>query len=343
MIDYSAQASGLSCPGGAQPLPAVERINGDPSRCLAPEVSTMWVHLLGTAAGGGFPQWNCNCTNCRSARAGRARPRSQSCVAVSPDGQSWFLLNASPDLRAQIESFAPLRPGGAGRGTAVEGILLTNAELDHTLGLFLLREGEHLAIRATPAVRRTLADGLALTTVLARYCPVDWIEPPVELGPLSRRDGTPSGLRYAAFSVPGQPPRYLDGRSAPAAGAHVGYRIVDPATGGRLAFLPDVAALDEALFATLRDCDALLFDGTFWSQDEMRSMGVGTATAADMGHLPIGGSEGSLAQLAELPCGLKIYIHINNTNPILLEDSAERLAVEAAGVAVGYDGWDFSL
>jgi pyrroloquinoline quinone biosynthesis protein B len=273
----------------------------------------------------------------------RARPRSQSCVALSADGRSWFLLNASPDLRMQIESFAPLRPGGAVRGTAVEAVLLTNADLDHTLGLFLLREGERLAIHATRTVRRALTEGLALPAALASYCGADWIEPPAELTPLGRRDGTPSGLRYAAFLVPGKPPRYRNGRAAPVAGDSVGYRIVDEATGGRLAFLPDVAALNEAVLAALRDCDAVLFDGTFWSQDEMRSMGVGTASAADMGHLPVGGPDGSLARLADLPAGLKIYIHINNTNPILLDESPERLAVEAAGVAVGYDGWDFSL
>ena len=303
----------------------------------------MRVHLLGTAAGGGFPQWNCNCATCRGARAMRARPRTQSCVALSADGRSWFLLNASPDLRVQIESFAPLRPAGSVRGTAVEGVLLTNADLDHTLGLFLLREGERLAIHATRTVRRALAEGLALPAVLASFCRADWIEPPAELAPLCRRDGTPSGLLYAALSVPGKPPRYLDGRAAPSAGTSVGYRIVDEATGGRLVFLPDVAALDEAVLAALRDCDAVLFDGTFWSQDEMRSMGVGTASAADMGHLPVGGPDGSLVRLAELPVSLKIYIHINNTNPILLDESPERRAVEAGGVAVGYDGWDFSL
>jgi pyrroloquinoline quinone biosynthesis protein B len=225
----------------------------------------------------------------------------------------------------------------------VEGILLTNADLDHTLGLLLLREGERLAIHSTLSVRRALAEGLALPAALATYCWADWIEPPAELASLCRRDGMPSGLLYAAFSVPGKPPRYWNGRAAPSAGACVGYRIVDEATGGRLAFLPDVAALDEAVLAAVRDCDALLFDGTFWSQDEMQSMGVGAASAAEMGHLPVGGPDGSLVRLAELPVSLKIYIHINNTNPILLDESPERRAVEAGGVAVGYDGWDFSL
>lgn len=305
----------------------------------------MRVCLLGTAAGGGFPQWNCNCAVCRGMRAGtvRARPRSQSCVALSADGRSWFLLNASPDVRMQLESFPPLLPCGGVRDTPIEGILLTNADLDHTLGLFTLREGGRLAVHAAPVVRRALEGGLVLGRVLRCYCRVDWHEPPGEPAPLRGRDGTPSGLRYAAFPIPGKPPRYLGGRVASAPGDSIGYHFEDEATGGRLVFMPDVAALDEVALARMYDCDALLLDGTFWSDDEMRARGAGDASAADMGHLPVGGPDGSLARIIDLPIGRKIYIHINNTNPMLIEDSPEARAVGAAGAEVGRDGMELFL
>jgi pyrroloquinoline quinone biosynthesis protein B len=306
----------------------------------------MRVRLLGTAAGGGFPQWNCNCANCRAARAGtgRAQPRTQSCVALSADGRRWFLLNASPDVRIQIESFPPLLPAPeAARGTGVAGVLLTNADLDHTLGLLILREGRPLPIHATPAVRRSLSGGLLLDSVLDCYCGVEWHEPPTELAPLPAADGAPSGLRYAAFALPGKPPRYREQAAAPTGGDCIGYRFVDEATGGRLICLPDAAALDAPALAQLRDCDAFLLDGTFWSENEMQTMGAGTTPASRMGHLPVGGPNGSLARIAPLPVPRKIYVHINNTNPMLLADSPERAEVEAAGVAIGWDGMEIAL
>jgi pyrroloquinoline quinone biosynthesis protein B len=249
-------------------------------------------------------------------------------VALSSDYRHWFLLNASPDLRAQVESFPPLLPRGAVRGTGIEGVLLTNADLDHTLGLFLLREGEALAVHATAAVRQSLTEGLNLAAVLACYCGVNWHVPPAELLPLPRRDGSPSGLRYLAFAVPGKPPRYRECRAEPSSGDTVGYRFQDELTGGRLVFVPDVAALDDGVLARLDDCDAILLDGTFWSEEEMRIAGVGGLGASAMGHLPVGGLRGSLGQIARLPARHKIYLHVNNTNPMLLEGSPERQAVE---------------
>jgi pyrroloquinoline quinone biosynthesis protein B len=306
----------------------------------------MRVRLLGTAAGGGFPQWNCNCANCHQVRQGRAGllPRTQSCVALSADGQKWFLLNASPDIRLQIETFAPLLPSaGTTRGTGIDSVLITNADLDHTLGLFILREGYPLTIHATPAVRAALADGLALDAVLSCYCGVEWRTPLETPAPLLTTDGEPSGLSYQAIALPGKPPRYREKDAAPAPGDCIGYRFVDERTGGRLVFMPDVAALNVAAQEHLRSCDALLMDGTFWSDSEMQQTGAGSASAARMGHWPIGGPEGSLALLAQLPIGRKIYMHINNTNPILQPDSPEHKAVEAGGCEVGYDGLEFTL
>lgn len=305
----------------------------------------MRIRFLGTAAGGGVPQWNCNCPLCREARVpgGRVRPRTQSCVAVSADGHRWFLLNASPDLRAQIESAPPLQPpAGRTRGSPIEAVLLTNADLDHTLGLLLLREGEKLRVHATPAVRGSLTQGLALPATLGSFCGLEWIDPPSDIAPLPGRGGSRSGLLYRAFGLGGRPPRFAK-QPAFLAGHTIGYRIVDERTGGSLLFLPDVAALDDTLRNRLSDCDALLFDGTFWSEHEMQESGTGNLPAAGMGHVPVSGPLGSLKVLAELKVKHKIYVHINNTNPMLFEDSPERAAVVAAGCQVASDGMEISI
>ncbi len=304
----------------------------------------MRVRLLGTGAGGGFPQWNCNCQNCRGVRTGalQALPRTQSSVAISPDSRRWFLLNASPDVRIQIESFAPLLPDlDRIRGTAVEGVLLTNADLDHVLGLLILREGFRLHVCATARVRQALSQGLDLDSVLEHYCGVSWREPPLEISPLLDVDGKTTGLLYCAVPVRGKPPRYMvQGASS---GDVIGYRFVDESTGGRLLFMPDVAALDDSTLEEMRNCDALLIDGTFWSENEMLQMGVGEDSASRMGHLPVGGPDGSLAKITSLPTPHKIYIHINNTNPMLIQHSVECAAVEAAGVQIGWDGMELTL
>ena len=304
----------------------------------------MQIHLLGTAAGGGVPQWNCACAVCCEARRpnGRVRARTQSSVAISADGRSWFLLNASPDIRAQIESFQPLQPSpGPGRNSPIQAVLLTNADLDHSLGLMLLREGETLRIHATRNVRQALNEGVSMEPALASFCGTDWVEPPLEPAPLRQRDGSPSGLTYQAIPLPGKSPRFL--KSKTTEGNVVGYRISDSRTGGRLLFLPDVATLNETILRWLPECDALLFDGTFWSETEMRDLGLGTLAAADMGHAPISGASGSLKVLAELKVRHKIYTHLNNTNPVLIEDSREAAAVTAAGCVVGRDGMELEL
>ena len=305
----------------------------------------MHVRLLGTAAGGGFPQWNCGCLNCEGVRRGtiRARPRTQSSAAISADGRRWFLLNASPDIRVQIESFDPLLHHGTVRGTAIHGILLTNADLDHTLGLFMLREGGRSIVHATPSVQRTLDEGLHLTQVLDSYGGVEWRRPPAELAPLACADGRSSGLSYAAFPVPGKLPRYREDRAAASEQDTVGYVLADDFTERRLVYLPGLDAIGRDVLTHLQDADALLLDGTFWRDDEMQIAGAGSASARAMGHLPVGSEDGSLSTMASLPAARKIYVHINNTNPMLREDSPERRAVENAGAEVGWDGLEFTL
>ena len=306
----------------------------------------MRIHLLGTAAGGGVPQWNCNCDVCREARSGsgRVRPRTQSSVAVSADGRHWFLLNASPDIRAQIENFPPLHPSGNKlRNSPIEGVLLTNADLDHSLGLLLLREGEKVLVHAAKPVQIALTQGISIAPTLHFFSGSEWIQPPSAPEPLPRRDGSASGMSYEAIPLSGKPPRFMKGKAAPSTTNTVGYRITDEQTGRRLLFLPDVAEANENISRLFSECDALLFDGTFWSENEMRERHVGTLAAAEMGHLPISGEKGSLNVLANLRIKHKIYTHINNTNPILIEDSPESVAVKAAGCIVGQDGMEIEI
>ena len=305
----------------------------------------MRIRLLGTAAGGGVPQWNCNCPICREARSGtgRVQPRTQSSVAISVDDQRWFLLNASPDICVQIEAFKPLQPSSVAiRGSPVQSVLLTNADLDHTLGLFLMREGEQLLVHATESVRNSLTQGISLSSTMAAFCGIQWINSPSELSPLLNRDGSESGILYQTVSVGGRRPRFSLTTSQ-AMDPVVGYRFIDQKSRGRLLFLPDVAVLDGKLNHLLTECDVLLFDGTFWSEDEMKQRGAGTLAASEMGHVPISGAGGSLQVLGQLDLKHRIYVHINNTNPILLEDSTERAAVLATGCMIGNDGMEFYI
>ncbi|HEU4641299.1 MAG TPA: pyrroloquinoline quinone biosynthesis protein PqqB [Gemmatimonadaceae bacterium] len=300
--------------------------------------------LLGTAAGGGFPQWNCWCPTCRAARAApeHARPRTQSSIALSADGERWFLCNASPDVREQL---ARLRDGSAPpagmRHVPIDGILLTDAELDHSLGIALLREGRRLHLWVTSAVARTLEEDSRILPVTRAFADVVVTELTVDCELLLRdADGAPAGLAVQPFAVPGDPPRFA---SIDAPGHTVGLIVRDVATGARCAYVPGCGALDDVLLARLAAADLLLFDGTFWSDDELIALGIGTRGARDMGHLPISGPHGSREALSRLPCRRKVYTHINNTNRILLEDSPERRAVEAAGLEVGMDGMRFVM
>jgi pyrroloquinoline quinone biosynthesis protein B len=209
--------------------------------------------------------------------------------------------------------------------------------------LLLLREGQKLQIHAPLAVQTSLRAGLAFDRIFSTFCGIEWIQPPEKPGPLVLADGTASGLSYQAVPVSGAAPRFM--RAAPAAPGPnvVGYRIVDNRTGGRLLFLPDVAAVDDVLRRQLSDCDALLFDGTFWSEREMEILGTGSLTASAMGHLPISEPGGSLRILAGLSINHKVYLHINNTNPILIEDSAEAATVRAAGCVIGHDNMEINI
>jgi pyrroloquinoline quinone biosynthesis protein B len=265
-------------------------------------------------------------------------------VALSADGKRWFLLNASPDVRAQMESFPPLGPPRGGlRGTALEGILLSNADLDHALGLFVLREGPVLPLHASLPTRRALEEGLGLSRVLDSYAGVEWREPGEHFQPLLGREGDPSGLSYAFVPILGKTPRHLGLPCRMGPGESVAMRIRDDKTGGELVYAPAVAALEEALLAGLRESRTLLLDGTFFREEEMAHSGVGSLGARQMGHLPVGGQDGSLERIRQLPIRHKVYVHINNTNPMLDERSPEHAQVTAAGAHVGWDGMEIEI
>ncbi len=306
----------------------------------------MLIRVLGSAAGGGFPQWNCGCPNCRGVRAGalRGSARSQECVAVSGDGDQWFLLNCSPEIRQQIESFPPLHPRGP-RHSPIAAILLTNGDLDHCLGLLSLRESHPLVIYATDRLRRGFTDGNVLYRTLDRFPgQVTWRS--LQLGPeeeLADVDGRPSGLLTEAVAVPGKLPIHLETGAAPDPADSVGFRIRERSTGRVLAYLSGVGAVNDAVRRALEGADCVFFDGTFWSADELPGLGLGTKRAEDMAHLPIGGPDGSLARLNGVTARRRIFIHLNNTNPLLRDDSPERARVEAAGWEVACDGMEVRI
>ena len=307
----------------------------------------MLIRVLGSAAGGGFPQWNCGCPNCRGVRAGSiaASARRQESVAVSSHGRSWILLNASPEIREQIESFAPLHPQSP-RHSPIHAIVLTNGDLDHTLGLLSLRESHPLVVYATERVREGFTEDNILYRTLQRFPGhVTWR--PLVLGAeveLAGVDGTDEDLRIEAVPVPGKLPIHLEGRGgASHPEDNVGLRIREVSTGRRLAYFPAVGGLTPMVDKALADADAVFFDGTFWSADELPSQGLGAKRASDMAHLPVGGEDGSLRTLRGLRVPRRIYIHVNNTNPVLREDSVERRQAQDAGWEIAWDGMAVTL
>ena len=306
----------------------------------------MRVHVLGSAAGGGFPQWNCNCRNCSGRRRGsiRAVARTQSSIAVSADGERWYLANSSPDIRSQIESFAGLHPRRGARDTPIQAIILTNADVDHVAGLLSLRESQPLLIYATETVRGWVVGSNAIFRVL-NVAPKQCRWEKIELNqsrPLIGLDEKASAILFEAFAVPGKPPAYLGLHAGPDE-ATIGLRFIDERTRRSVAYVPGIKQIDSRLEQILRSCDCVLFDGTCWSDEELIAQAAGAKTALAMGHLPIGGPDGSLKNIARVANQRRIYIHINNTNPILDEDSEQRREVEAAGWEIAFDGMDFEV
>jgi pyrroloquinoline quinone biosynthesis protein B len=312
----------------------------------------MRIVVLGAAAGGGFPQWNCACPNCARARRGdrAARPRSQCSVAVSADGEGWLLLNATPDLREQIAATPALQPCVTGsvegaRASPIRAIAVSNGDVDAITGLLHLRESQPLAIYAS---RRVLTL-IAANPVFRVLDPAFVKRREIMLGrkePLSDSAGRPLGLAIEAFAVPGKVALYAEEEGeenlGTAEGDTVGFAVSDEA-GACFHFVPACAALSEALLARLHGSRLVFFDGTLWTDEEMIRLGLGTKTGRRMGHLSVSGADGTLAGLAPLGIARKVFVHVNNSNPMILEDSPERASVVRAGWEVAHDGMEIAL
>lgn len=304
----------------------------------------MRVRVLGAAAGGGFPQWNCNCRNCAGLRSGsvRAQARTQSSICVSSDGVNWVLFNASPDLLAQIKSFPALQPGRGIRDTGIRAIVLVDGQIDHTTGLLMLREGKPLEIWCTDMVHEDLTTGNPLFKILGHYAGVNRHRLPIEPGSGFSIDGI-EHLRFTSVALKSKAPPYSPHRDNPHDGDNVGIQITDTRSGKRLFYAPGLGEIEPHLEPLLREADAVMVDGTFWTDDEMIRLGVSKKHAREIGHLPQSGAGGMIEVLRPLRASRKVLIHINNTNPILDEDSGERAQLSAAGIEVAYDGMELTL
>lgn len=326
----------------------------------------MRIRILGSSAGGGVPQWNCRCANCAAARAGSPDvvPRTQSSLAISGDGKAWFLVNVSPDVRQQIMAFPELGPpitpppeitGSSSlsraeaewrwimRSTAVAGCVLTDAEFDHTAGLLLLRE-QPLRIFCTPTVHRWLGHDFPVEKMLAGFHDPTWTELPLDVSvELPLADDAPSGLKVHVFELDRHVPKYVSTDSGPAVGAGIGLHIKDVNTGGSLLYAPCLPVLNATLKDLATDSDCVMIDGTFWCDDEPLRLGIGGRSARAMGHLPVDGADGSLAWLGALDVRHRLYVHINNTNPMLNVRGPEHAQVRERGVQVAVDGAEFAV
>lgn len=292
--------------------------------------------VLGSAAGGAFPQWNCRCRVCALAWAGdpRVRPRTQAGIAVSAGDGRWTLINASPDLGQQIRATKALHPQGDLRGSPIDAVLLTGAEIDQIAGLLSLRESTPFTLYATPSSHAAVAANamFGAMTAMARRA----VNP-------GDRFTLAGGIEASLFTVPGKLPLYLEGDDpeiGAESAANVGIEL--ERDGARLVFVPGAAAVTDAMRARFARADAVLFDGTLFTDDEMLTSGTGRKTGRRMGHMPIDGEDGTLAALASL-AARRIFIHINNTNPIQIDGSPERRKVEAAGWQVAEDGMEIVL
>ncbi|GEO84136.1 MULTISPECIES: pyrroloquinoline quinone biosynthesis protein PqqB [Alphaproteobacteria] len=293
--------------------------------------------VLGAAAGGGLPQWNCGCPNCRAARdpASGLKPQTQSSLAVSPDGERWVVFNASPDIRAQIEHNACLHPRAL-RDSPIASVVITNGDIDHITGLLTLREKQAFTLHATPALMETLGQNPVFQVLDPAFVQARAVGLDIPFSPLP-------GLEIRLFAVPGKVPLYLEGddlRLGQETDDTVGveFRIADR----RAYYVPGCGSMPATLSQRLEGADLVFFDGTVFEDDEMVQAGVGQKTGRRMGHMPINGDGGSLAALSPLSIGRKIFIHINNTNPIW-RPGAQRAAVEARGFEIGHDGMEVIL
>lgn len=310
----------------------------------------MRIRILGAAAGGGFPQWNCNCLNCANARAGVKgfRPRTQCSLAVSANGKDWVLLNTAPDLRQQINETPELgaQADGPLRNSPIKAAVLTGGDVDFIAGLLNLRELQAFSVYGSSRVLATLAGNSVFNVLNGEYVPR--IEFELDTPTPIEGAGADTGLVVEAFAVPGKIALYLEtggaaGNYGSREGDTIGLKVSSPASGKHFFYVPGCAEVDEDLAGRLRGAPLVFFDGTLYTDDEMIQQGLMRKTGARMGHMSISGDRGSIAAFAALDVKRRIYVHINNSNPVLNDASPERRATEAAGWEVGYDGMEIEL
>ena len=306
----------------------------------------MKIRVLGSAAGGGFPQWNCNCRNCAGVRAGtlRALPRTQSSIAVTGGAQSaWALVNASPDILAQLHANPVLQPGREMRDTAIAGIILVDGQVDHTTGLYMLRESTRpWPLWCTDSTYADLTRGNPILQVLSHYCGVDRHR--IDVGGDRFSVGGVTGVVWRALAVASKPAPYSPNRHKPVPGDNIALVIEDEVTGRSVLYAPGLAAIDEPIWRSMQAASCVLVDGTFWTDEEMIDLGLSHKRAYDIGHLAQSGPGGMLSWLQRLPSATrKILIHLNNTNPILDENSPQRAVLDERGIEVAWDGMEIIL
>ncbi|MFL4393320.1 pyrroloquinoline quinone biosynthesis protein PqqB [Acinetobacter pittii] len=303
----------------------------------------MYIYVLGSAAGGGFPQWNCNCPNCHGVRTGtiQAKARTQSSIAVSENGTDWVLLNASPDIRQQLFEFKAAQPARKLRDTGITSVILMDSQLDHTTGLLTLREGCPMNVWCTEMVHQDLTSGFPVFNMLKHWN-----------GGLKYHEINPKqafkingfeNLEFLPLIIKSAAPPYSPHRNDPHDGDNIALIIKDHKTQKQLFYAPGLGKIDDQIMQIMQSSDCVMIDGTLWTDDEMQQTGVGTKTGREMGHLYISGEGGSLSYLNQLSTPKKVLIHINNTNPVLNENSSQFAELKANGVEVAYDGMQIEL
>ena len=305
----------------------------------------MRVRVLGSAAGWGFPQWNCNCPNCDGVRKGtiNAKRRTQSSIAVTGDNVNWLLFNASPDILTQFQGFPELQPARSIRDTAVKSVLLMDAQIDHTTGLFMLREGKTpLNIYCTDMVYEDLTTGNPIFNILGHYCGINWNKISMDSLDSFEAEGVPN-LKITAVPLSSKAPPYSPHRNNPHIGDNIGIQVEDATSGKKLFYAPGLAEIEDQIKPFMEQADCLMVDGTCWTNDEMAKLGIAQKMSLDMGHLPQSDPGGMIEVLRPLRASKKILIHINNTNPILREDSPERAVLADEKIDVAYDGMDLTI
>ncbi|TGU86770.1 pyrroloquinoline quinone biosynthesis protein PqqB [Acinetobacter pittii] len=303
----------------------------------------MYIYVLGSAAGGGFPQWNCNCPNCHGVRTGsiQAKARTQSSIAVSENGTDWVLLNASPDIRQQLFDFKAAKPARKLRDTGITSVILMDSQLDHTTGLLTLREGCPMNVWCTEMVHQDLTSGFPVFNMLKHWnggLQYNEINPKQAF----KIDGF-ENLEFLPLIIKSAAPPYSPHRNDPHDGDNIALIIKDHKTQKQLFYAPGLGKIDDQIMQIMQSSDCVMIDGTLWTDDEMQQTGVGTKTGREMGHLYISGEGGSLSYLNQLSTPKKVLIHINNTNPILNENSTQFAELKANGVEVAYDGMQIEL